>query len=71
MNKKIIEHGENGMLCSKQEDWINGLNYLIHNKEERKRMGLSGRNKINASYSLKAYAPVFINLFRSDPDKRN
>ncbi|TMI64931.1 MAG: glycosyltransferase family 4 protein [Bacteroidetes bacterium] len=71
VNKKIIEHGENGMLCSKQEDWINGLNYLIHNKEERKRMGLSGRNKINASYSLKAYAPVFINLFRSDPDKRN
>lgn len=68
VNKEIIEQGKTGFLCKTNEEWISGMQFLIHNKEARRQMGLAGREKVKKSYDLQAYAPVFIQLFRSDTE---
>ncbi len=37
--KGTIEHGETGLLCDTEEDWVTNLSLLIENEQERKRLG--------------------------------
>ncbi|MBW1973710.1 MAG: glycosyltransferase family 4 protein [Deltaproteobacteria bacterium] len=64
VNKEIIEHGVNGFLAKKDEEWIKYLSYLIDNPEKRKVMGNMGRKKVEKEFSIKALIPQYINLFQ-------
>ena len=63
VNKKIIEEGVNGSLCTTNKEWYNSLVNLIKNKDLRIQMGLAGRKKVLANFSLQANAGSFLALF--------
>jgi glycosyltransferase involved in cell wall biosynthesis len=63
VNKVIIEEGVNGYLCDSNEAWVNGLKKLITDAALRKQMGLAGRKKIVAEYSVASQKEKFLSLF--------
>lgn len=63
VNKIIIEEPNNGFLCTTPAEWKARLIQLIDNATLRKQMGLSGKQKILASYSVQAQHTQFLNLF--------
>ena len=63
VNKKIIDDGVNGFLCSTEEEWYAAIEKLILDAELRKRMGIEGRKKITNEYSLHSNAGNFLSLF--------
>lgn len=63
VNSHIIDHGINGYLCRTGEDWIQNLRLLIEDPELRKKMGMLGREKIEAHYSIRSKSRDFIGLF--------
>lgn len=59
VNRKIIDHGTNGFLCSNSQEWEETLTRLIKaDKSELKKF--DGRSKIEMSYSLQAHIDSFI-----------
>lgn len=64
VNGQIIEPGVNGFLCVSEEEWYHALVTLITQEQTRKRMGIAGREKIVAQYSLQANADAFLGLFK-------
>lgn len=63
VNKIMIEQEIDGLLCSTEDDWYNGLAKLIRNEHLRIQMGLAGRQKIVSHFSLQANAGSFLALF--------
>jgi glycosyltransferase involved in cell wall biosynthesis len=63
VNKRIVDDGVNGILCETQEEWYNGIEKLLNEKELRKKMGEDGRRKIIKSYSLLSNKKNFLDLF--------
>ncbi|RYD52432.1 MAG: glycosyltransferase [Sphingobacteriales bacterium] len=64
VNTVIIEEGINGFLAATPQSWKNALRTLLEEVYLRQRMGQAGRLKVEEAYSLAAYAPVFLSLFR-------
>lgn len=63
VNKEMIEEGINGLLCTTKEEWYNSLVILIQNEQLRVKMGLAGKEKVAATYSVQANAGSFLGLF--------
>ncbi len=63
VNTLIIDHNRNGFLASTKEEWYNHLNQLIHKEELRKKIGASGRKKVEEYYSVNANSRLFLSLF--------
>jgi len=63
VNKTIIEHGVNGYLCNDDDEWMQYLSELLHDKEKRKAFGKNGREKILKKYSIDSNAQNFLSLF--------
>lgn len=57
VNKEIVEHGVNGYLASSTNEWIQAFRALHGDRNRASAMGMAGRMKIEASYSLSATAP--------------
>ena len=66
VNKKIIEEGVNGFFADSDEDWYSSIEKLILNADLRKKMGLTGRQKMIAQYSLQSNESNFLNLFSNN-----
>jgi glycosyltransferase involved in cell wall biosynthesis len=66
VNKKIIEEGVNGYFADTDADWFNNIEKLILDIDMRKQMGLAGRKKIIAQYSLQSNENNFLNLFSNN-----
>jgi glycosyltransferase involved in cell wall biosynthesis len=65
INSQIVEHGINGFLASSESEWAQALEYLRDNPEERKRMGIAGRKKVETEYDLAVTAPQLLHLLES------
>lgn len=65
VNSKIIEHGINGYLASSKRGWIEALDFLYANPEQRYEMGKAGRKKVEADYCIQVTAPRLLDLLRS------
>lgn len=52
MNNILVDHGVNGFLASNAAEWTYYLHLLAADPELRKKMGASGRKKIEGYYSL-------------------
>ncbi|MDZ4793549.1 MAG: glycosyltransferase, partial [Bacteroidota bacterium] len=63
VNKKIIEQGKNGFLCTNDAEWYNAIEKLILDSELRQKMGEEGRKKIVNEYSLLSNKENFLGLF--------
>jgi glycosyltransferase involved in cell wall biosynthesis len=63
VNKKIIDDGINGFLCSTEEEWIDALSQLLNDENMRVAFGEAGRKKMKDNYSLTSNAANFLSLF--------
>src|SRR5919107_4775772 len=57
VNSEIIRDGENGLLASTDEEWVEKLSRLLRSAEERARLGRAGRLTVEARYSAAVQAP--------------
>jgi glycosyltransferase involved in cell wall biosynthesis len=65
VNKDIICHGQNGMLASGGQEWIQCLSMLINDAELRKLMGKRGRQTVIDNYSVESQAGNYVDIFKS------
>jgi glycosyltransferase involved in cell wall biosynthesis len=65
VNNEIIQDGENGFLVSSQLEWVDKLSLLIESVELRRKLGSNGRRTVEEKYSVKANAPLYLELFNS------
>lgn len=65
VNSKIVEQGVNGYLAETPAEWIQSLNALLLDVDQRKRMGQAGRKKVEQGYSLQMTGPRLAGLIRS------
>ncbi|HZT71190.1 MAG TPA: glycosyltransferase family 4 protein [Terriglobia bacterium] len=65
MNAQLIRDGENGLLASTEEDWVEKLTMLINSEELRRRLGIAGRRTVEAWYSAEVQAPRVYGIFAS------
>jgi glycosyltransferase involved in cell wall biosynthesis len=63
-NNQIVNHGENGFLATTQDDWVRSISALVENAELRNNFGLRGRELVECSYSLEAFANGYVELMR-------
>jgi glycosyltransferase involved in cell wall biosynthesis len=63
INSDLISHGDNGYLCSSEEEWIRDIDMLINSKALRDKIGDSGRKTLVKHYSLEANVTNFLGLF--------
>jgi glycosyltransferase involved in cell wall biosynthesis len=63
-NNQIVNHGENGFLATTQDDWVQSVSALVENAELRNSFGLRGRELVEHSYSLDAFASGYVKLMR-------
>jgi glycosyltransferase involved in cell wall biosynthesis len=64
MNKQVVQHGVNGYLATSKEDWIEALERLCDGPALRQRLGMAGRQLVEAEYSLAGTAPKLIAVLR-------
>ena len=62
VNSKIVDHGRNGLLAGSPAEWSDALDTLCGDADLRVRMGMSGRRKVEAEYSLQMAAPRLAGL---------
>lgn len=63
-NRDLIQHGEDGFLCRREEEWIETLLHLARNPAARAEIGLRGRKKVEEQYSLQVWGPRLETLYR-------
>jgi glycosyltransferase involved in cell wall biosynthesis len=65
VNSEIIRDGENGLLASTDDEWVEKLSTLLRSKDERARLGRAGRETVEARYSAAVQAPRVYDVFAS------
>jgi len=63
VNKKIIYDGENGLLASGTNEWVDKLSILIDSKELRETIGREGRNTVVSKFSVEANKNLYLKYF--------
>lgn len=63
-NFRIMVDGENGFLVTTENEWLARLEELMDNPALRKRIGLAGRDNVEAHYSIHANAPVYLDILQ-------
>ena len=59
VNADIVRHGENGLLASTEEQWVQALQALAASPPLRQRLGLAGRSTVEERFSAKVGAAAF------------
>lgn len=64
VNRTIIEHGVNGLLIERNEDWGPTLSRVINDESLRAKLGRAGRKTVEAKYSTEVWGPKLVALYR-------
>lgn len=64
VNHDIVLHGKTGFHCSTEADWIHYLELLISDVALRRRLGGSGRQRMEKYYSIQFLLPEMIRAFQ-------
>ena len=64
VNSKIVDDGVNGYHCKTEADWVKRLTELIEAPELRKKMGVGGRKKVMAEYSVNSNSGHFLKIVK-------
>ena len=67
-NPQVIDQGINGFLVNSKEEWLDKLEHLILNPEERTRIGLNAREKIERNYSVESLKGTYLEVFKDSED---
>ena len=59
LTTEIVQDGENGLLATSTQEWIDKLSMLVEDPSLRRRMGEAGRQTVEEKYSLTTHAPRF------------
>jgi glycosyltransferase involved in cell wall biosynthesis len=65
VNSEIIRDGENGLLASDEDEWVEKLRLLLRSPSLRERMGRAGRATVEARYSAAVQAPRVFQILES------
>jgi hypothetical protein len=65
VNRDLVRHGENGFIASSESEWEEALARLSADPDLCRRMGLAGRRRVEAEFSLEIQAPRLERLLRS------
>lgn len=65
VNTEIIRDGENGLLATTDDEWVDRLSGLLRSPGERARLGRAGRETVEARYSAAVQAPRVFQVFES------
>lgn len=65
MNAQLIQDGENGLLASSDDEWVEKLAMLIRSAELRQRLGREGRKTVEGWYSAEVQVPRVYEIFAS------
>jgi len=63
VNQDIVRHGENGFLCTTDEEWFRALVTLIESPTLRQQFGVAGRETVLRHYSVNSNTATFLSLF--------
>lgn len=63
VNRKIISHGNNGLLASTPNEWLEAIALLIHNVDLRQKLGEAGRTTVDLHYCVASNTANFLSLF--------
>jgi glycosyltransferase involved in cell wall biosynthesis len=63
VNTEIIQDGENGMLASEVDEWVEKLSRLIEDPELRRKCAENGRKTVVEKYSVHALKSEYLRLF--------
>jgi glycosyltransferase involved in cell wall biosynthesis len=61
---KLIRHGENGFLAASADDWEESLGRLVADPALRNRLGMAGRQTVEAHFSMSRSATVLARVLR-------
>lgn len=64
VNREIIVDGENGLLAGAEAEWEERLGRLCAEEATRVRLGRAARLTVERRYSLRAWAPTLVELYR-------
>ncbi|MCP4456751.1 MAG: glycosyltransferase family 4 protein [Cytophagales bacterium] len=64
LNSDIIQDGENGMLASSVDEWVEKLSLLIEDENLCKQMGLAGKETVVKDYSVEANKDKWLAVFQ-------
>lgn len=56
----LIENGRNGVIARTDDEWIESISDLVHDRKRRRAIGLAGRETLHEGYSVRGWAPRFI-----------
>jgi glycosyltransferase involved in cell wall biosynthesis len=59
---RIVVHGETGFLAASERDWVEHLDRLGRDMELRRRLGATGRRRVEEHYSVAAALPALIGV---------
>lgn len=65
VNTEIVEPGRNGFLASTPEEWVTVLRDLALDRDLRRTMGRSGREKVEKIYCLQVTGPRLVALLQT------
>lgn len=65
VNSEIIQDGVNGFLAATEDDWVEKLTQLLHDKSLRARLGAAGRETVEKKYSAAVQAPRVFEILHS------
>jgi glycosyltransferase involved in cell wall biosynthesis len=69
-NAEVLAHGEVGLAARDPKDWIQALETLFRDRERSLRMGRTGRDVVEAEYSVRQIAPRLAAIFRELAEAR-
>lgn len=64
VNRRIVIHGENGLLASTEAEWETALGQLLSDASLRRRLGQAGRATVERDFSARVHAPRVADIFR-------
>jgi glycosyltransferase involved in cell wall biosynthesis len=64
-NAEVIQHGVNGLLATRPQDWLTSLEALIGDANYRRELGLAGRRTVEERFSMRSSAGRFGRVVRS------
>jgi glycosyltransferase involved in cell wall biosynthesis len=65
VNKEMVRNGWNGFLAEGKEEWVQALNILYGNPNQREEMGKAGRALVEEKFCLQVTAPRLRSLLTS------
>lgn len=72
--KETVNHGEDGLLCDSENDWLDSLDWLIHDENARRKIGKNAnaraRRDFNLDLNVAKYRDILQNIVNRHAEKK-